>query len=169
MFSGPHQSSTNMHAKKKQPCAWCLEWCCPGRSAWFSKLFVAAIVLFSIFALVFAMWALYNADYNISRTVYTSSAAIGYYPSNHILAGALPLIMTLPNNMINYLGGATYDIDCGSSGHIVKIQPGTIPTTWPGGATQFVCDAAGGGVSFRVISSFPPLIRVTASNDVTFS
>lgn len=78
--------------------------------------------------------------------------------------------MTLPNNLIEFVG-TEYHIDCASPlGHTVTIVPGVLTTTWDGINRVMTCDAGpagGAGVSFRVVT--PSLIRIVSVRNVVFS
>lgn len=143
-------------------------WCCPGRCAWFRSLFVGVITLFAIAAFVVALYAWSLTSFATSYRTYTSNGGIATSPANHLLASSIPLVMTLPNNLIEYVGGL-YHIDCASPlAHTVTIQPGVLATTWDGTNKVMTCTlGTPGGVTFRVVT--PTLIRIVGSKSVTFS
>lgn len=143
-------------------------WCCPGRCAWFKSLFVAVITLFAIAAFVIALYAWSQTSFATSYKTYGSNTMIATWPANALLTATIPLAMTLPNNLVEYVGGL-YHIDCASPlAHTVSIQPGVLPTTWDGVNKVFTCTlGVPGGVSFRVVT--PSLVRVVGSRNVVFS
>jgi hypothetical protein len=153
---------------KNQDC-WSV-WCCPGRCDWFKKLYVGIITFFSIAAFIIALIAYYSNAFSTTQRIYTTNAPIQTSPANHVLAASIPLAMTLPNNLVEYVG-AHFSIDCASPlNHVVSIQPGVLPTTWDGTNKVMTCNlgaTGGAGVTFRVVT--PNLIRIESSKDVVFS
>jgi hypothetical protein len=155
-------------SKGKQDC-WSV-WCCPGRCDWFKKLFVGVITFFAIAAFIIALIAYYSNAFSTTQRVYTVNGVIQTSPANHVLAASIPLAMTLPNNLIEYVG-TTFRIDCASPlNHVVSITPGVLTTSWDGTNKVMTCNlgaVGGAGVTFRIIT--PSLIRIESSKDVVFS
>lgn len=145
-------------------------WCCPGRCAWFKNLFVGVIVFLAIFSLVFAVWSWSGSRFATSYKSYASNGIIQTGPGQHILVASIPLTMTLPNNLIEFVG-SEYHIDCASPlAHTITITAGVLPTTWDGTNRVMTCNPlplGGAGVSFRVVT--PSLVRIVASRNVVFS
>lgn len=145
-------------------------WCCPGRCDWFKKLYVGVITFFSIAAFAIALISWSNTSFTTSYRTYTVNGVIRTSPAQHILAGTVVQAMTLPNNLVEYVG-TEYHIDCASPlPHSVTILPGVLTTTWDGVNRVMTCNAGpvgGAGVSFRVVT--PSLIRLVSARNVVFS
>lgn len=134
--------------------------CLVERCAWFHPIHVAIVTALSIvsFIVVFVIW--HNTTFSTTQNVYTTSGMLSNFPQNHVLSAAVPLAMTLPNNMLEFIG-AEYTIDCPTPvAHSVTIQAGTLTTTWDGVNRKVTCTGPRVGLSFRVISS--SVVRVTS-------
>jgi hypothetical protein len=144
-------------------------WCCPGRCDWFKKLYVGVITFFSIAAFIVALIAYFSNAFSTTQRIYTTNGVIQTSPANHVLAASIPLSMTLPNNLLEFVG-SRFSIDCASPlNHVVSITPGVLPTSWDGVNKVMTCNlgaVGGAGVTFRVVT--PSLIRVESSKDIVF-
>jgi hypothetical protein len=129
---------------------------------------VGVITLFAIAAFVVALYAWSQTSFATSYRTYTSNGMLATSPANHVLVASIPLVMTLPNNLLEYVGGL-YHVDCASPlAHTLTIQPGVLPTSWDGVNKKMTCTLGiPGGVTFRVVT--PTLIRVVGSSNVVFS
>jgi hypothetical protein len=88
---------------------------------------------------------------------------------NHVLYNVGPpyLTMTLPNNLIEYIG-AQYNIVCANPGHVIRISSGPLTTTFDAlGHTIATCTQPFSGLSIQVFSSSH--MRIISSNGVVFS
>jgi hypothetical protein len=145
-------------------------WCCPGRCAWFKNLFVGVITFCAIFAVVSSIWAWSQSGFATNYRTYATNGVIQTGPAQHILTAAIPLTMTLPNNLLEFVG-TEYHLDCASPlAHTITIMAGVLPTTWDGTNRVVTCNAmplGGAGISFRVVT--PSLIRIVSSRNVVFS
>lgn len=157
-----------MKENTKKDC--CSVWCCPGRCAWFKNLFVGVVVFFAILAFVVSLWAWSQSSFSTNYKSYSSNGAIQTWPAQHILVATLPLAMTLPNNLIEFVG-SEYHIDCASPlPHTIRIMPGVLPTTWDGVNRVATCNAmppGGAGISFRIVAH--NLVRIVSSRNVVFT
>ena len=146
------------------------EWCCPGRCGVFTPLTIGTIVAFAIFSFIFSLWAWQGSQFQVQQHVITQNGMLQSNRYAFVLASALPLDMTLPNNLIEFVGGL-YSVDCATNaGHSVRITTGVLPTTWDGGnATTATCIAGqpNAGFLFRVLSRSQ--IRVVDPHSVVFS
>lgn len=161
----------------KRPQNSCLrEWCCPGRTSFFRPLVIAVIVSFSIVSLIFALWAWRATAIVTQQSVHTlQTGVLGPGTYAHVLASPTGVMdRTLPNNLIEYVGGL-YSVVCATSfGHKVRITPGILPTHFPSGpdgtiqASMAVCQAGAvnAGFMFRVISGSS--ISIETSHNVQF-
>jgi hypothetical protein len=168
MSSFENNNNINPNGKNKRDC--CFVWCCPGRCEWFKSIFVGIVISCSIVALVLSIIAWSQTSFTTSQRAYTTNGMITTSPSNHVMTATIPLLMTLPNNLIEYMGGE-YHIDCiGGVPHSVVIQPGILNTKWDGVNTIMTCNnpaPGGAGISFRVTAING--IRIVASRNVVFS
>jgi hypothetical protein len=166
----PTPTLTPTSSKEKSQKSCCAVWCCPGRCAWFKNLFVGVVVFFAIFSFVISLWAWSQSSFATSYKTYTTNGGINTWPAQHILAASIPLEMTLPNNLLEFIG-AEYHIDCASPlAHSITIIPGVLSTTWDGTNRVLTCNASpagGAGISFRVVT--PTLIRIISSRNVVFN
>lgn len=146
------------------------EWCCPGRCGVFTPILVGALLAFSILAFFFSLWAWQSSLYVGSQHVYTGAVArITPDRYAHVLAATVPMMVVLPNNLIEYIGGI-YSIDCASPlGHRIELQNGLLQTTWDGNNTVATCIAGthNAGLLFRVFSQNG--IRLLQANGIAFS
>ena len=149
--------------------------CCPGRTAWWRNLTIAIIFVCCILGLVgfIVSWVSFSRSVDAtSQVVYPVSKAMHKAPLNHVMTGAQPITLTLPNDLSPYVGNH-YTIDCESgAAHEVVITPGPLPTFWsatPGVRTATCTGGAGArsGFSFRVVSKSH--VRVTQNDNVAFS
>jgi hypothetical protein len=127
------------------------------------------VVVFCIIGSILGILAFAWSGYPISQSSLSYSGAISSRPVNTLLTSATAIQMTLPNDMSSF-AGALYSIDCGTSAaSTVVIGTGAQSTYWYPWTTYrtMTCAAAGGGVTFRVLSA--SLIRVIAATNVTFS
>ena len=128
-------------------------------------MFVMALVAIVISGAVYM-----SATFPTSQTVYSDGAAgvLAAWPQNQVLAGGTaPLAMTLPNNVIEFVG-KQYTVDCATlPHHTITILGGSLTTTWDGVHKVATCGGPFTGFSFRVINN--NYIRVTASTGVTFT
>jgi hypothetical protein len=139
------------------------------RWSWVQPLVVALIISLAAVALGLAIWARNSASFPTGQKLYSASGPISSSPSGHVFTGNTPQTMTLPHNLLEYIGG-TYNIDCASPlAHVVRITPGVMGTSFDGTATMATCNAGqpDAGFTFRVIT--PARIRVISSNEVVFS
>ncbi len=118
---------------------------------WFSPLIGGVVVAFAVLAFVAGMWAFYTAQFTTSFTQYTATAPMSSTPSSHVIVADSAITVTLPNNLVEFVG-KTYNIDCGTNFmHIWKIGAGLPQTTWDGTNTMAKCLSAGGGMTFHVV------------------
>lgn len=152
--------------RKQKEC--CEEWCCPGRCAWFQELAVGIVVVLAVFAIVFASWAWARTQFDTGVVFYSTNGPLHPSPASHNLqSSTLTLAMTLPHNLVEYVGG-TYNVDCFQAGHTVQILPGTLGTTWDGiASTLATCTTSTGGFTFHVMSS--NRVRIISQRNVIFS
>lgn len=139
-----------------------------GRCGMMTPLATGTIVGFSIVAFLFSLWAWQTSQYAGQQVVYYQSAAIVPSPFGIVLAGAVPMTMTLPNNLLEFIGGL-YSVACASpAGHVIKITPGILNTRWIANATMAMCQPGypNAGFLFHVLSQSS--VRVMASDGVTF-
>lgn len=142
---------------------------CIGRCGCFQPIAVAVIVTISIFAFAAALIAYLSTSFSTTQIVYSASATMATSPMNHVLYNMGPpfVTLTIPNNMIEYIG-AQYNIACGNAGHVIRIAPGPLTTTFNAlGNTVATCTAPFSGLSIQIISSSH--MRIIASNGVTFT
>lgn len=143
-----------------------------GRNEVFSPLFVGAVVLLAIVGVSLAGWAWWGSRFAVSWKLYTSSSQLNSGSFAHVLAGTTPMTMTLPNNLIEFVGGL-YSVDCASPlGHSIKISSGVLATSWTSNGTittVATCQpgVVNAGFLFRVIS--PTSIRVIDPQNVVLS
>lgn len=146
------------------------EWCCPGRCGVFTPLSIGAVVAFSVLAFIFSLWAWQSSLFLSQQYVYTTSGSLTPSRYASVLASpSIPLQMTLPNNLLEYIGGL-FSVDCATSiGHKVTILAGILPTTWDGNNTVATCDPGyyNAGFLFRVISQSS--VRVIDPRGISFS
>lgn len=130
-------------------------------------MLVGLTMFFSIAAFVISLWYVHTANFGQEQVAWTVSGPLDNFPQNHVLAGLIPITMTLPNNMLEWVG-KEYTFDCpGTTPQEVKIQPGALTTTWDGVNTKITCTGPLAGFSFRVIRQ--DLIRITSSSGVVLS
>jgi len=130
------------------------EWCCPGRCGVFAPMAVGAIVAFSILSFFFSLWAWQSTQFAVSQHQYTMSGLIANSPYAAVLTGATAQEMTLPNNLIEYIGGNFRVVCVSPIGHSVKIIPGILTTTWDGTNNIATCPVGvpNAGFDYHVIS-----------------
>ena len=124
---------------------------------------------FSIFAFAASLVAYTSTSFPTKQIVYSASGVIANTPMNHVLYNVGPpfLTMTLPNNLIEFVG-AQYNIVCINAGHVIRIAPGPLTTTFnAAGNTIATCTEPFAGLSIQVFSSSH--MRVIASNGITFT
>lgn len=139
--------------------------CCP----WFQPIEVALIVGAALAAVVLAYFAWRYALFGPTQVVYTVSGRLSTSPSGQVLQGATSAIaMTLPNNLLEYIGGF-YHVECTTPfAHSVSIALGSLVTTWDGSHTVATCTGGpGSGFSYYVVNPF--IIRIVSPTGITFS
>ncbi len=132
-------------------------------------MLVGLTMFFSITAFVLMIATWWSTSFATSQSVWTVSGPLSNFPRHHVLAGTIPLVMTLPNNMLEYVG-KEYVVDCPTLvPHEVKFLPGALVTTWDGTNTIVTCTGPNAGFTFRVITQ--NVIRITspASAGVVYS
>ncbi len=146
---------------------WCVK-----RSGWFYGLVGGIVLLFHaavIAALVVGSLGFMYANYSLTQSTHYQSRRLEAHPLAHVIAGTTPVVLTLPNDLSPYVG-KLYHVDCASAAsHTVVIEPGSA-ATWTVGVPNIrtaTCLAAGGGFSFRVISSTG--IRLIDPQSVSFT
>ena len=146
------------------------EWCCPGRCGFFTPIAVGAILSFSVLGFVFALWAWQSTQFSVSQAQYVASGVIANRPYASSWAGTTAQVMSLPNNLIEYIG-ANFRIICASPlAQQVKITPSILTTTWDGTNPVANCPVGvpNAGFDFHVVSQ--SIVYVTNVNGgVTFS
>lgn len=165
-YAKGHYDSRHGNNMKRRNC-W-NEWCCPGRCGVFTPLAIGLVIAFSITSFAFALWAWNSSRFAGSQVVYYQSGIIPPTPYASVLGGALPMQMTFPNNLLEYIGGV-YDVTCASPvGHTIILLPGILPLTWDGNHTKAVCQVGyeNAGFMFRVIAH--NRIRVIDPKGVSF-
>lgn len=141
------------------------------RIDWWKALWWGIVGLFiaaGVVGFVLGIISIINYQF-LSQTVLQNNGQLPSSSMNMVLAGGTALAMTLPNDLSPYVG-YMYNVDCASAAaHSVTIQVGPLTTYWSPPHRTATCSAAtpGTGFTFRVIA--PNLIRVVASNGVTFS
>ncbi len=127
----------------------------------------------AIAALGVASFAWYKGSFATSQVVYVVNGAIDASATSHALnrlGGSLS--MTMPDNLVEYVG-KLYHIDCVTSfAHTIRLFTGTLGPSWDGTSTIATCDAmtATAGFSFVVVKHAPvPFIRIISATGVTFS
>jgi hypothetical protein len=143
-------------------------WCCPGRLSWMTPILAAIVVSFSIFAFAASLIAFTSTRFASSQNVYTTSGTIQPTSMNQVLLSTGPLAMTLPNNMIEFIG-ASYNFACLTPGHTITILGGALPTTFDGVNRRATCTLAGAGFSIQVMNSLSMRTFAVSSPGITFS
>lgn len=144
------------------------QWCCPGRCGWFTPVFAAIVVTFSVFAFAASLIAFTSTRFASTQNVYTTSGPIQPTSMNQVLLSTGPLAMTLPNNMIEFIG-ASYNFVCATPGHTITILGGALPTTFDGVNRRATCTLAGAGFSIQVFNSLGMRTFAVSSVGITFS
>ena len=134
---------------------------------WFSPVVAGAVVTFGVLAFVAGMWAFYTAQFTTSFTQYTATAPMSPTPSSHVIVADSLVTVTLPNNLVEFVG-KTYNVDCGSNFlHVWKLGPGLPQTTWDGGTSTIAkCGGAGAGMTFHVVGQ--NYLRIISSTGMVF-
>lgn len=128
--------------------------CSPKCCAWFNPLVAGVIVTFGVLAFVFGIWAFYTAQFTTSFSQYSASVQLSPQPSSHLIVGDSIITITLPNNLVEFVG-KTYNIDCGTMfPHKIKLAAGSPQIKWDGVNTLATCAGAGSGFTFHVVSPF---------------
>lgn len=147
--------------------------CCNKRLRYFCGCFSAlGIILVGAGVVGFILSLYIYSTYAgaMSTRVYFTDGAIQSFPHAHIVAGAVPLAMKLPNDMSAFVGPAIYSIDCNAGvAHSVEILSGVQPMFWDGISKRTAtctAGAKGAGLSFVVVSRTQ--IRIIGSSGVTF-
>ncbi len=133
---------------------------------WFSPVVAGAVVTFGVLAFVAGMWAFYTAQFTTTFTRYTATAPMSSTPSSHVIVADSLVTVTLPNNLVEFVG-KTYNVDCGSNFmHVWKLGPGLPQTTWNGADTIAKCGGAGAGMTFHVVGQ--NYLRIISSTGMVF-
>jgi hypothetical protein len=163
---------------------------CAQRRSWavnLAQALLLLLILAGVAGLGVAVAAYVAARAPVAQNTYTQDVPrLPADPSSHVaIGGATPLTFTLPNDLSGAYVGRTYNWDCvGPLGlgvrHTLRIEAGPLPTRWPGtnatvppqvaggGFRSATCTAAGGGMTWRVVT--PQLVRIiSVTPDVVFS
>lgn len=140
-----------------------------GYCSWLRPLIAAIIIALSGTALGLAIWAHSAATFPNSQKLYSASGSLSSSYSGQVFTGNTAQTMSLPHNLIEFIGG-TYNVECASPlAHVVQITPGPLGTSFDGTSTVATCNVGqpDAGFTFRVVTQ--SRIRIISSNQVIFS
>ena len=134
--------------------------------------FLVGTVIFSLCAAILSLGiAVYTSNrvsYSTDAKEYTDDAIISTTPfSGHIVA-TTPITLSLPNDLLNYVGKTFTIYTRTAQPHVISIEVGTLDTTWDG--TNKVATfggAKGDGIVFHVLDR--NRISVISNTNVNFS
>jgi len=130
-----------------------------------SLVFVAVL---AVAAAVLASFALSYSLYSTQFRRYTTAGVIDNSPFAAYLDATNPLAMTLPNDLINYVGRTFTVVSQSAQAHTITLSAGTLTTTWDGANTVATFGGAiGDSITFHVFDH--DKITIISNTNVVFS
>ena len=131
-------------------------------------IIVLILLLTGVVGFVLSIISFLNAQSPLTQDTYmlTGGGPLSATPLSHILQGAIPMAMTLPNDLSPFVG-KTYNVDCITAGIVntITILSGPVASSWDGTHKIATCNT--GGFTFKVSSASQ--VRVIQSINVVFS
>lgn len=147
--------------KKKLPNCRITSYGCLTGTVIFSLVLTLGVALLACFALAYSL-------YPITNTLYTQSGPLKNNPLVGHLDASSSIVLTLPNDLGNYVGRTFTYYSRTAQPHVIEIQSGTLTTTWDGVNTVATFGGAkGDGIVFHVFDRNQ--ISVISNTNVVFS
>lgn len=129
-----------------------------GTSSYWTGLFIALGVIvacMSIAGIVVGAVAYNYSTASFTQKEYLVDDNLAVNPDQHVLLGATPLTVSLPNDLTLFKGHRI-SVDCvNAGGHTIRIAAGPLATRWQLPNLRLAtCTQPGDGITFRVTSAY---------------